>query len=363
MYKKIPFDEKELQVIDTAPGRYGGPATEILNKPATGKENYKAFYEMHPYWAPNTGGADSTMICPAVIPDNVGRHFVFDATTADLLKENPNYDGVDMFGIPWKYVPQVGGSMEDPAYPHPLEDANDWEKVLKFPNIDDWDWEGSAEINKDFLKPDKWNSISMLNGAYFERLISFMGFENAVVALIDEDQQSALHDLFEATTELYIKLIDKCIEAYPLLDCINVHDDWGSQQNPFFSMDTAMEMIVPHGKKLTDHIKSKGLVADLHSCGHNEARVEAYIAMGWQSWSPQPMNDTVKLYNEYGDKILIGVTTSGIAEDATEEEQDRAAKEIADKFCVPGKPASFRAMGPAYFQRQLYKYSRINFSK
>ncbi|MCR4723472.1 MAG: methyltransferase [Eubacteriales bacterium] len=365
MVKKIPFDEKELEVVREIPSRYPGfPSTKVLNRPATAAENYHAFYfDKHPYWEPGLGGSDSAFFCPAVIPDNVARHFVYDSSTQDLMKENPNYDGIDMFGIKWQYVPTVGGSMEDPNYPHPLEDANDWEKVLKFPNIDEWDWEGSAKANENFLKPDTWNVIWMLNGAWFERLISFMGFENAVVALIDEDQQDALHALFEATTDLYCRIIDKVHKYYKNVHSVNVHDDWGSQQNPFFSMDTAMEMIVPHGQKLVKHIHDLGYAADLHSCGHNETRVEAYIAMGWDSWSPQPMNDTVKLYEEYGDKIAFGVNVPGVAMDASEEEQDKAAKEIADKFCVPGKVCTFRAAGPEFFQQQLYKYSRINFSK
>ncbi|NLW69558.1 MAG: methyltransferase, partial [Eubacteriaceae bacterium] len=256
-----------------------------------------------------------------------------------------------------------GGSMVRPGKPT-LDDVNDWEKVLKFPNIDEWDWAGSAEVNKDYLKADKWNTISMLNGAYFERLVSFMEFQHAVVALIDEDQKDALHALFEATTDLYCRLIDKIIEYFPLINAINVHDDWGSQQNPFFSQETAMEMIVPHGKKLVDYIHSKGLIADLHACGHIEKRVECFIEMGWDSWSPQPMNDSAKLYEEYGDRIIIGVQVPPVAADATEEQQAEAAKKIADKFFVPGKPASFRAAaGPEFFQKELYRLSRINYSK
>ena len=75
------------------------------------------------------------------------------------------------------------------------------------------------------------------------------------------------------------------------------------------------------------------------------------------------MNDTVKLYEEYGDKIIIGVQLPPVAADATEEEQDAAAKKIAETYCIPGRPASFRAAGPDYFQQALYKYSRIQYSK
>ena len=82
-----------------------------------------------------------------------------------------------------------------------------------------------------------------LNG-WFERLISFMDFDNAVVALIDEDQKDAVKELFDRLSDLYIKIIDKYLEYFPGIDGFCIHDDWGAQKDTFFSPDTAMEMIV-----------------------------------------------------------------------------------------------------------------------
>ena len=28
-----------------------------------------------------------------------------------------------------------------------MEDANDWEKLIKFPDVNSWDWEGAAKGN------------------------------------------------------------------------------------------------------------------------------------------------------------------------------------------------------------------------
>ena len=298
--EKIPFNESEIEVIKEVEAR--GAITRFYNRPITDKENMRLLYtEDHPMWIP-AGRASNLNFAPGVIPDNVARAFVFDGSGFDNTKGG----GKDMFGIPWVYVPVAGGSMEDPAYGHPLEDANDWEKVIKFPNIDEWDWAGSREINKEFLSTkDKWVLSYMLNGAWFERLISFMGFEGAVMALIDA-------------------------EYFPEVDALNVHDDWGSQKSPFFSQDAAMEMIVPFMKQLTDHIKAKGFVADMHSCGHNFSRIEAYIAGGWESWTPQPMNDTEKLFQEYGDKIIISVNLV-LPKDLTPEQEEAVAGIFSEK--------------------------------
>lgn len=351
--EKIPFNESEIEVIKEVEAR--GAITRFYNRPITEKENMRLLYtEDHPMWIP-AGRASNVNFAPAVIPDNIARAFVFDGTGFD----NSKGGGPDMFGIPWVYVPVVGGSMEDPSHPHPLEDANDWEDVIHFPDIDSWDWAKAREDNKEFLKTDKWVLSYMLNGAWYERLISFMGFENAAMAMIDEDQQDALKALFAKTTKLYMDIVDKYAEYFPEVDALNVHDDWGSQKSPFFSQDTAMEMIVPFMKQLTDHIKAKGFVADMHSCGHNDSRIEAYIAGGWQSWTPQPMNDTEKLFQEYGDKIIITVDLV-LPLDLTEEQQRDAAKRFVETHCVPGKKLKVTVdTHLAAFEKELYKQSRL----
>jgi hypothetical protein len=49
---------------------------------------------------------------------------------------------------------------------------------------------------------------SLLNGL-FERLISFMDFENAAAAIIDEEQESAIHALLDRLVALYIDILDR----------------------------------------------------------------------------------------------------------------------------------------------------------
>ena len=112
-------------------------------------------------------------------------------------------------------------------------------------------------------------------------------------------------------------------------------------------------------QKLTDHIKAKGFVADMHSCGHNISRIEAYIAGGWESWTPQPMNDTEKLFEEYGDKIIITVDLK-LPLDMTDEQQRDCAKKFVETHCVPGKKLKVTVdTHLAAFEKELYKQSRL----
>jgi hypothetical protein len=236
-----------------------------------------------------------------------------------------------------------------------------------WPDIDKWDWEQAAKDNAAFLKPDKFNIAWFLNG-WYERLISFMDFEGAVAALFDEDQQDAVKELFDKLSDLYIKIFDKYIQYFPAIDGFCIHDDWGSQKETFFSPALAEEMIVPYMRKVTDHLHAKGKFCDLHSCGQALKQVPNFIKAGWDSWSGQLMNDTHKIYELYGDKMLIGVTPDIFDPAATSEaDQRKAAREYADKFCYPDKPSFLNTYGnsvltPAY-REELYKQSRINYSK
>ena len=355
-----PFDISELEIMGRGRSRSPKlPGTPVFHFPVTEREALHALYnDRKPLWMPY--GVESGTFCPSVVPDNIARGFVIEAERWP----EPYTTHDDMFGVNWTYVPTVGGSMETPGIPHPLEDVNDWKEVLHFPDPYSWDWDASGRMNNEYLrKSSKANLFWFLNGGGFERLISFMGFEEAAVALIDEDQEDALHELLGALTDLHIEIIKCAIEAYgDGVDGFYYHDDWGSQKAPFFSVAAGREFFVPEWQRLTGFIKSRGRIAELHSCGHNEGQVENIIAGGWHVWTPMAMNDTQALYEKYGDKMVFGVVADPVPENATEEEQYAAGKAFAERFCKPGKIASFSHYSPPVmtdaYARGLYETSR-----
>jgi hypothetical protein len=157
---------------------------------------------------------------------------------------------------------------------------------------------------------------------------------------------------------------------YPRINGICFHDDWGGSNDSFFSPQTIAEMIVPHMRRLTDFAHSKGLCCDLHSCGKIHKQVENMIAAGWDSWNPQDVNDSVALYDEFGDRILIAVMPPEFdPENTSEEEQREFARQYANRVCNPAKPSFSNMFGYVYhpmftqaFREELYKQSRINYS-
>lgn len=323
--ERIPFRKSELEVKEYIKTRPQFDPLMILNTPISPKDNYMAMLKGEtPLWVPST--VDVVSLIPKVVPDNRARGFIIDA---EPLKPG-EAGGPDLFGINWEMVPGSGAAMIRPGS-EILEDANDWEKVIKFPDLTALDWEHSGEVNKKILDPDRVKSIWCYNGL-FERLMTFMGTEGALMAMIDEDQQDAVKALFSRLCDMYEVMIDLFIKYYDM-DVLFFHDDWGTQRAPFFSLDTVREMLVPYIRRLTDYVHSKGKCFELHCCGKNELIVPAMIEGGVDAWSGQPINDKAMLFDKYGDKFIFGIEFPPLPKNASDEECYASAKEYFDRYC------------------------------
>ena len=155
---RIPFSPDELQVKEYIKTRPMFQPLMILNTPVTPRENYMAMLRGEtPLWVPST--VDVVSLIPKVVPDNRARGFIIDAEPLAPGEAG----GPDLFGIQWENVPGSGACMIRPGN-ELLDDANDWPEVVKFPNLQELDWEHSAEVNKKILDPDRVKSIWCYNG-------------------------------------------------------------------------------------------------------------------------------------------------------------------------------------------------------
>lgn len=341
---RIPFSEEELKVVGEYPAPFPGmPPIPKYNTPITPKENYEALINgKKPLWLP--GFSDISMCMADFLPDNIAR-----------MK-----GGRDFFGLEWVYVEVAGGATRKPGDPY-ITDMNTWEEKIKFPDLDDYPW----ETLKEKRNPDdnRFPVVTILNGI-FERLISFMDFAGAAMALIDEDQEEAILKFFDAQADFYCRLIDKYVE-YSNVKMLSFHDDWGSQRAPFFSPATIRKMILPSLKKILSHARNHGLFIDMHSCGKNQMLAPIYIEAGVQSWIPQPMNDIDMLYEKYGTELLLGVTPPPIDPEASEETVYSLLGSFIEKYCHPGaRPVTvFSFRGHPKQGEAIYKLSRIALDK
>ena len=349
MFVKIPYSDKELRVVDISVG-YMGAKTEIRNTPVSRREKMMSiFRDRKAFWIPTSSDIGS-------IQGPWDKH----------LSRGARGDFVDDFGIQWVYEPVAGGSIVRGDAPQLLDDVNNWREKVKLPDVDKWEWEEMAEAAKpDMTRPIQ---VNVNNGFWFERLISFMGFMPAAMALIDDDQIDAIKEMFGALTDLGCKVIRKYCEYFPAIDMFTVHDDWGSQKDPFFSEDVARELFLPYMKQLTSCIHEQGRIAYLHSCGHNFNRTKIFIEGGFDGWTPQTMNDVKTLYKEYGDQMIFGIIPSDPEVPKMDEAgQRQAARDFVDFYSEPGKPiilgTSSSGLTTPAFMEEVYSYSRKVFSK
>lgn len=340
---RIPFSEAEMTVKSYFPafGPVAVGAAE-LTTPITPRENFMALKKgQTPLWVPMN--ADQAIYHPSFLPDNRARR----------------QGGPDYYGVEWVYVPEAGGSMVRPGNPF-MDDANDWEKLVKFPDIRSFDWDAANREGKDRYNPDETRAASgtILNG-FFERLIAFMDFQYAAVAMIDDEQKDACKALFWRLSEFYKTIVDCFIEYYHI-DFLTFHDDWGSQRAPFFSLDTVEEMLVPAVKNLVDYAKSKDLYVDMHSCGKNDMLIQAYLDVGIDTWTGQTMCDKETLYEQYGDRITLGIEPETVAEDAPLDEVYAAAERFCDKYVGADKAPVFCNIRKSHpkMREVMYEMSR-----
>lgn len=213
-------------------------------------------------------------------------------------------DGVDWFGVHWKYEEASGAPMVDPSYPPLLDDITEWREVVKFPDLSRIDFKAAAEkdLNSPLYDPDKLNQVTIMQGP-FERLLSLMSTEEALCALLMEPEECAA--FFNRVADHKIELIDRLAEVYPI-DLIDLHDDWGTQKSTFMSVDTWKELLSGPMGRIAKHCKEKGIHVQIHSCGKIEPIVPEMIAVGIEHWSScQGMNDIKTLVHRYGDKMTF----------------------------------------------------------
>ena len=333
------FTEDELEVTGTLAG-FMKP--ERYNTPITPRENMLRLYQgKTPMWIPSPWEAASIKVdCD---PENVAR--------------SPS-GGVDGYGVEWIFVKTAGGAMVKPGNPK-VPDISEWEKYITVPDPETWDWAGAYEKQKDALADPTLFTTVTFGSCLFERLIAVMDFENAAMALVDDDQKEGVHRFLRAVTDYrkkYYTLVKKWFDP----DGVNFNDDWGSQRAEFFSRETAAEMLVPYVKESVQCAHELGMYVDLHCCGFVEGFVPFFIEEGFDTWGGQPLNDKPKLKKLYPDSLVF---THQIDErpDASDEEIDAAVAKFMEEFGYDNR-GFYGGFDPRY-RRKVYEASRRNYDR
>lgn len=267
-----------------------------------------------------------TAYTPIVAADcaNVG----FGIVSGPWFEKGPEGGGKDAFGINWVCPPSGGGAaMPDTTIQPPLNIDNflQWRDIINIPNVDEYDWDiiAAEEWKKCRFDPDNQALNYGCGNGIFERLASLLGFEDALMALVEEPEE--VQAFFEELTEFKIATARK-VKDYFHPDSFTYYDDIATEKGPFFSREAYRELIKPYHKQLYQAVNELDMIPIQHTCGFFQDHVEDLIDTGAEAWtSVQPTNDIVKILEEYGDRICImgGYDSNGkpAMADATLEER------------------------------------------
>ena len=277
---------------------------------------------------------------PEFVPRSMGMRC---GVRPSALARTPDPDVTEFkdifFGIPMVMEPNSG------PIPKPndfiLDDIRKWRDVIKRPAIiDEIDWELSSQ--RDLADRDpallKSGGGSVGNG-YFMMLTYFMGFNNGLVACLEEPEE--VKAMLNFLLELNLELGKEYLRWYKP-DMYHMGDDIAHERAPFVSEAVFLDIFEPMWRASTKLYKEAGLPAEHHNCGAFWPFVKHIVNMGFNSWNPaQPTyNDLPGIKREFGRKLAIvgGFENNGMVSwpETTEEEIRAEVRRILDELAPGG---------------------------
>lgn len=375
---------KERTVVGTYPGFKGMedirlrnekgeclvPDTDRFYRPIPVYENFKMLFRGEtPYWMPNNGWffCDTQEFRPRQGQDCRAHHQCLDGgPLIDYTKVPKLQRG--WFDIPLEWEPLSCGATVRPGNPT-LEDMNDWKEVIKWPNLDEIDFDEMKTMNEAYLGTDRINQLGIHLG-FWERMMCLMDVSNAAIALVDEDQEYAVQAFLDKLSDFYCDYITR-VSKIGRIDSVMVHEDWGTNASAFFSLETARKFFVKPIKKVVDTCHSMDIIYEHHCCGKAQALAPAMVECGTDYWFPQStINDVDKLIEDFkNDHLTFAVGNPILPKGSSNEEVRKIAKDFVEKykdkgvlFCADSSttrvPGHDHSLFPI-FQEAVYEYSRL----
>lgn len=264
---------------------------------------------------------------------------------AEEFENGPKSGGPDWFGMEWSRTASgFGGGTPSPGKVM-LPDVTEWRRVIRFPDISRYDWEGQARAQTAGIDRDeKLVDYACWNGPFL-RLVDLCSMVEGLCALVEEPE--ACGELLDAITDYRLETLPYIVK-YFAPDVITLYDDFAHERGLFVSPETYAALIAPRHRRWTDAVRSYGIIPDMHVCGKPEQVVPSFIDEGFEAWQiVQPENDIVSLQKKLGDRLaFIGcmdMQGKWIEPDRapTEEELRAKVREVIDHYGPGGNVAIF----------------------
>ncbi len=288
----------------------------------TGRENMELVWQhKQPEWVPMIN-TDAQMI---ITPE---------------FNDRPLFmNGTDDFGVQWELDPEHPELM---THVKPgtevFDDITEWKKFVTFPSCKDKNWEAAAMRTKAmWAKKDQIQGYVVGNMGGFERICALMGHVNGMMAMYDDEE--AFAEFIEAYADYRIEQMEY-IKKYLDVDFLMMHDDWGNQNNMFFSPDMWRKFFKEPERRMVKRCQELGMHYMHHSCGYIEPIIPDLGEIGVESWhGGAPSNNLKKIKAEYGNKLIFAgcvdpqITDTG---KATEEEIRAEVRRVIDTLGKDG---------------------------
>lgn len=212
--------------------------------------------------------------------------------------------GHDWFGVHWSWPEGEPAPMAGPGFI--LDDISEFEDVVKMPDLDAWDWEEAARIDR-IPGFDFENNLlyQMIHNGIFERMHALMGMEEALCATAIDPE--GVRAYAEKMVDYKCALIDK-LAVYYHPDVICYHDDWGTQRGLFFSPETWRDLFKEPTRRICEHTKNLGIAFELHSDGDIHTLVPEIVDdIKVDGLNIQKINNIPELKKTTGEKVVYNV--------------------------------------------------------
>jgi hypothetical protein len=259
----------------------------------------------------------------------------------DAIKAPPKTPEIiwqDSWGVTFK-------KGDDAPGPHPLatpesiviKDITHWQDYVHFPEIDNLDWTECVKKSEAVDRTEKYLA-AFSAGGLFERSHHLMGFENALIAYMDEPDH--VGGLLDGIMEWKIKLI-RLLGKYMKPDVIFFHDDWGMKRNLLLPPNLWREIIKPRHAQIVAAAHDEGIFFLHHADCFCQPIVTDMVDIGIDAWQGViAQNDIVEIQRITEGKLAMvgGIDGPAIDTPFTTEDDIRAeVRRCLDSYCPAGR--------------------------
>ena len=288
---------------------------------------------------------------PAWLPSFYDACSIVGVEALERVKDPKTGYAVDIFGTEFTSTIDGPVPLSNLNQDYRLKDVSKWREVMPAVDLKAIDWESEAARIRALVPDDKM--IVYQGGPVWEQLHYMMGFEAALVALIEEPE--AAQECMGAIADFWIDAL-RHLFRHLKPDMVVFGEHMATAKGPLMSPATYREVIKPVHRKMFSAVLELGAITEIHCDGYIEPFLPDFAEIGIMSLQPfQIFNDINRLKEQYNIIAFGGWDCFGRANqsDSTEEEV-RASVRLAMDTYSPGYRFAFLQGGvaPRYKKNQ-----------